>query len=546
MPEEPLYSVIPYAPEELKNLLAAGSHEASVEDIAQKNHLTYFKEYFKKIGAKTIIVERQYIDRDYLEDFSSYYVRCFDDYRRKCTRLHFLKEDLTETQFEELLLGGPQDKTQAAEDWLQSAYLGFIVVKPLPQTIIGRTCLCTYEETDNRLYPITREYPVNLFGFSLKVKTLAFQEQDSVTAACATSALWSVFHGTGKLFQHHIPTPVEITKAATDKQPRRTRQLPNKEGLVPIEIAQAIRSVGLEPLLSSATEPEAIKPLIHAYLHGGIPLLLGFDLYDFNAPKQVQRRGRHAVAVTGYNLSAKPPMAEQETGFLRHAMRIDKLYVHDDQVGPFARVLLDGKKINIQATPGAKRRLLWSMQTSWRSRQPNQYMRGVPLMLFVPLYHKIRIPYDDIEPQIRAFDFLLNEALSSLQNTEPRLVWDIHLTQVGRLRTSFLNMQGLPGERRRELLVKPMPRFIWRALARLGDRPIFDMLFDATDIQQGNLLEDIIEYERSGEHSAAARRLAIDGPRFLTSSNPQGQIKLSITALWQKAQHILHWFSESP
>lgn len=47
--------------------------------------------YFDHIGAKTIIVENDYIDRDFLEDYSGYYARCFHDYQRSCTRLHFFK-----------------------------------------------------------------------------------------------------------------------------------------------------------------------------------------------------------------------------------------------------------------------------------------------------------------------------------------------------------------------------------------------------------------------------------------------------------------------
>ena len=35
-------------------------------------------------------------------------------------------------------------------------------------------------------------------------------------AACATSALWSLFQKTAKIFQHSIPSPVEITKIDTD------------------------------------------------------------------------------------------------------------------------------------------------------------------------------------------------------------------------------------------------------------------------------------------------------------------------------------------
>jgi len=88
------------------------------------------------------------------------------------------------------------------------------------QTIIGRTCLKTYgDDGGRRHYSSTQLVTSHLFGIPLQINTLPFQEQDSVVAACATSALWTVFHGSGYLLQHTIPSPVEITKKTTSLLP---------------------------------------------------------------------------------------------------------------------------------------------------------------------------------------------------------------------------------------------------------------------------------------------------------------------------------------
>ncbi len=73
------YEVYDYSRPTLIRLLASKS-QANPEAIADKPHLSYFDEYFSYLGAQTIIVENDYVDRDFLEDYAGYYSRCFADY----------------------------------------------------------------------------------------------------------------------------------------------------------------------------------------------------------------------------------------------------------------------------------------------------------------------------------------------------------------------------------------------------------------------------------------------------------------------------------
>src|SRR5262249_8672092 len=138
--------------------------------------------------------------------------------------------------------------------------------------VIGRTCLVTYgTKGRERSFPTTREYPVHIFGIELRVNSVPFQEQDTDVAACATSALWSVFNATGYHFLHHIPSPAEITKAAAASQRLISRTLPAGDGLSAEQIADAIRSVGLEPLYIGAKNLELLLISVSAYLRAKIP-----------------------------------------------------------------------------------------------------------------------------------------------------------------------------------------------------------------------------------------------------------------------------------
>ncbi len=95
----------------------------------------------------------------------------------------------------------------------------------------------TYPKGKRRHYPATRRYDAHLLGLELAVESLAFQEQDTVAAACATSALWSVLQGTGVLYHHAITSPVEITKNATEHVRDASREFPNY-GLYPVQMAE--------------------------------------------------------------------------------------------------------------------------------------------------------------------------------------------------------------------------------------------------------------------------------------------------------------------
>jgi hypothetical protein len=142
----------------------------------------------------------------------------------------------------------------------------------LQNTFGAVACLATYpDDGGRRFFPILRKYPVGLFGLELEIETLAYQEQDSVVAACATSALCSCFRGTGKLFQHVIPPPVEITDWAGDHLPEdlvavSLRAFPNT-GLSATQMAHAIRRVGLEAFAVGTQSVYGLHSVTYAYLH---------------------------------------------------------------------------------------------------------------------------------------------------------------------------------------------------------------------------------------------------------------------------------------
>ncbi|WLG46422.1 hypothetical protein [Pseudomonas sp. FP1740] len=480
--------------------LMSASKFTTLETIQGKRHRNYLEQYFEEINAQTIVVEHAYVDRDYLQDYAAYYDRCFSDYSRRTKRLHFFNKKFGRKDLQKLIVNNPGNLLEAD---LKTAYLGFIVVRPLPMTIIGRTCLATYgADGGRRVFPSLRAYPVNLFGIELEVMSLAYQEQDTVVAACATSALWTCFHGTGKLFQHSIPAPVEITDWANEVMPENllstgARAFPNS-GLSAKQMAHAIKQVDLDPFAVRAGSSYSLNSVVYAYLRGKIPLLLACHItsYDSGQEKYI---GAHAVAITGFSLRDEESVVAANTilggedglleedaqagnGFRLRAAKIDKLYVHDDQIGPFARM-----EWSRMPTPYQMQLEQTSigLKTSW---SPLTF--AVPDFVLLPLYHKIRIPFALIHNAMKALDFALEtiRSRSELANLLDRAEWDIFLTSVNDYKTSVRNEYVIIGMDPQKSLYADLPRFMWRVILRSAGEVHAELLYDATGIAQQNLL----------------------------------------------------------
>lgn len=444
--------------------------------MRQFSRLDYLYKYLKELHCATIIVEEEYVDGDYLDDYAQYYARCFRPYGRFCKRLHFFSTEFNRKEFASLIEGKISDNR---EKTFFNTYLGFAVAKPLPDAIIGRTVLRTYPlDGERRNFHGIREHPVNLFGLRLKVNSLAFQEQDTVVGACATSALWSAFQKTCYLFEKEAPTPAAITQLAT-RHFLSARALPS-HGLNVLQICEAIRGVGLEPEVFTVRPTVPVVSLIYAYLRAGLPVILAID---------VEQRGLHAVTVLGYSLEGQQVReSEVSQGCPMLPLRglyISKFYVHDDQIGPFARMTIH---------PGNEHYPVMFKGTWSTPAGPEAWLR--PVNLIVPVYHKIRIKF----LEVLKWPNRLTQFFQSLGWTQPSgplmLRCDIFLTTVNELKSN-LRTRCSDVQLLKAVLLRSHPRFIWRIRAYHENTPLFELLADGTDIAR-SFLPYLIWFEHPG------------------------------------------------
>ena len=478
--EDPPYRVVAFDRAQLAQEISSHDY-ADERGIEVKAHVRYLERYLGELGARAILVETHYIDRDFLNDYAEHYVRCFPAYSRTCRRLHFFSSELTDDEVGTALVepGG------AEAAGMQDSYLGFLVVRPLPLRVIGRACLAHYPEPD-KCFPTTREHTATLFGLPLKVQSVPFQEQDKEVAACATSALWTAFHVTGPVHGHPIPSPVAITRSAVDLFREPARSIPN-EGLNGWQQAAAIRAVGMEPCLietaSLQKDDDAedkgrlvvdmarLKAVTYAYLSGGFPCVVS---------ALVSPPGRtpdwHAVTALGFRLRGEAAPID-DNGPLMKGAGMDRLYVHDDQAGPFSRWDTTGDCVT----------------TSWVfGDNPKHQFPVVPRRFLVPLYHKVRISFEQVYAHVAELNGLIERSVQGLPDNlrggALRPVWDIRLTTVNAFKQRLREQaHGTGPEALRAHLTTNLPRFMWQVSALdAQQRHLFDVLLDATDLGQGS------------------------------------------------------------
>jgi hypothetical protein len=472
--------ILPYSVENLADALS--NEYTSSEVISSKNHFLYLKDYLGSTGidARTIVIEENYVSKDFLHDYASYYALCFKSYPKICKRVHFFSNTFTIEELNAAII----DASNVIPDFWNN-YLGFIVIKPIPITVIGYTVLKTYlssQAFNERNFWGVREYIVHFHGNEIKLKSLAFQEQDSVLAACATTAIWSMLNKAALDFHTILKSPSQITKDADNVSSDGSRLFPNK-GLNLLQICQAIFNSGLvsevkQPdftVRDSNDNPTAkfvsnsyLKKILNAYSPIGIPIILVIRVPNGGD------HGLHAITVSGYKQIAPKPVAPQkQISWLSD--NIEKIYAHDDQWGPFARV---GFKGDIE------------LITPWTVFDPKK-QSTLAINIVVPIYPKIRISYEDIEVIVLGLDRIFSFLFENKNIAD--LVWNIKIDFSENFKKQIKH-SNLDQNEKIYRLTQSLPKYLWIASCYIASHKVFEFTFDATDVKNGMIGEDFICY----------------------------------------------------
>lgn len=463
----------------------------------------YIDEYLRKLGVKTVVIENDYIDRNFIDDYCGYYAKCFKNYPKKCKRLLFFNERFNQDSLFDAALN-PSSESRYI---IQSSFCGSAVLRPIPGAHLGNVCLSTYppEAGKQRVFPLLRPYKAHFMGLDLEVMSVAFQEQDNVISACATSALWSAFHCLSALHAHDVPSPFQITQNAHKIliEPGEYNVL--DKGLFPSQMAAAIADEGYSPLLNGCKSKSFLKAVCRAYLNVRQPVILGISLAYENEEdhtgcgKKNYIVGEHSVTVTGYRIKQDLPPVYSTGQILDPAdtayhndirlisSNIDKFYAHDDQIGPFASLI--------------DRSEYWQrLETRWNYyKDPKDPIDASVNLLIIPSNKKIRIRF----PLIFNFIARCNRQLKIVWNKLGRsLVWDPRLFTIADFKRRIANRQYFEADSddlRFKVLSIRLPRFIWivdlwQFNGNTKEQLLTTFIFDATDMESADYLCAVVHH----------------------------------------------------
>lgn len=481
--------ILPFTKANLAQRLYSRKYRLSPDNVPSDPHIIFLMEHLGPTGlqASYILTEPKYISRDYLDGFASYYSRSFRAPDPDCQRIHFFHSTKAPDLFRESLTRAILHTDEPSDQFWREDYLGFIVVKPLAVCNIGYTVLKHYNHNPNRAPHnlarhmwATKEYVCHIFGRKVSIDSLAFQEQDTNLAACASVAVWTALQ-MADLDQPMLrKSPGQITRDAGPTAYGGNRLVPN-EGLTVEQVCTAITANGLMTEVREFSadgrkkfDMSRLRRLVDAYSGLKIPIILALEV-----PDKGDYYG-HAIAIAGHELQEKPlvdpPVADGPRPMVHRADAISKFYAHDDGWGCFSRIVIEKNDRGLRS--------------AWNRNPVDKDKLCKPISLIIPVPPKVRIPYEDIKALVYFPDSLL-KAFFDEKGRKTAVSWDIKLEYSETLKRHLAQLPYWSSDSyaplKMAILQTNMPRYIWVATCYWNNVETISIVFDATEMKSGML-----------------------------------------------------------
>lgn len=384
--------------------------------------------------AKTAIIEKRYIDKDYRDTFSNFYSKKLASYPATAYRIHFFTSLVAVADLYSL-------------EKYSADYIGFTVIRPTQVNSIGRTLFDPSKIKKLQGLICRTSYKSHLFGTELRINCFPYISQDTDVTICAHAATWMTFRYYSERYSAYREIyPYEISQLSSDVS--RGRLIPSK-GLTALQITEIFSNFGFYPEIYLKDQyGDKFYRLLYYYIESGIPVVACLHTK------------KHAVTLLGHisdyqRHAANHNSEDYLTGYV----------VNDDNHLPYQLIMRD------------------SLQSQgYCSAFHVEDIDG----FIVPLYEKMYLSAEHIEELV---DSLLSDQPFGVNHRSTLVTKDILVKRIfltsSKSYKAMRRTSTLPFDLQRNYIEMLMPKFIWvceLSLDGLYPRKqiIGEIIFDAT------------------------------------------------------------------
>ena len=286
-----------------------------------------------------VLVEHDYIDKDYRSTFYNFYAKMGRPYRQDCVRLHFFDKEVTFSE-------SPMD-LQGPDDWLDYRYFGYVVLRPTIAATLGRSLLSPRIRIGARGNAIQACHKVHLLGYKLSVWGFPSMAQHADISVCAHVSCWAILrHYSEQYAQHRELLVHDITMLAKPFDPG---GLTPSLGLNLYEAERIFQAAGCYPVMIVREWDEDRRKWVNdgrffaqllSYLESGFPLFVTLQ-------SEAMDNVGHAIVLAGYEWRDEREDSIRDSSHVWSL--VNSLLAVDDNRLPYSTVGIgDGTKSEVE------------------------------------------------------------------------------------------------------------------------------------------------------------------------------------------------------
>lgn len=423
-----------------------------------------------------VVIETDYVDKVYRDSFYHYFVTKLNPPKRECIKISFFDREIRTNSFFKL----------EQVDRLRGSYLGFMVIRPLPDSPVGRSVISPRALKEERMGIRVRKAEIDSTVMGLKMSVCGFphSSQDGETMSCAETTLWALLEYFGNQYPEYKPVLLSHILKVLENQSH-VRQTPSR-GLYSRDISYALKSLGFGVVSYSRESYDGgaeFKRLFSTYVESGIPIIALID--------GAKSKFRHAalcigrVDITGDMVLNMQPLydfsqdiAGKRENVIRWNDHIADFVLMDDNAAPYKRV---------------------SFEHPTRHYKDGDYSDGEINHFIVPLYSKVYLTAENAMKQMELW------AANKKLEIEKDSVLRTFLTSGRSYKDYVMLNPTIDSSLRGFILQKAMPKFVWvteissKADLSLDEPRIHGaIVLDATEVRDLNSASFIFAFYKGG------------------------------------------------